>query len=110
MRRELRDKWCDALESDEFAQTTHTLYNDRVDAYCCLGVLCSVAGIDQQIYSEFEDISELTYGEEYKDKVEILYNVLTDVEERTLVQMNDDGEADFKFISKWIRENIEVTD
>lgn len=43
--------WVAALRSGNYEQTNDQLYNDCIDAYCCLGVLCKVAG------AEFTDIS-----------------------------------------------------
>lgn len=49
MKRELRDAWSKALRSDEYAQTSGALGRTEEDrgrpvGYCCLGVLCKVAG------------------------------------------------------------------
>ena len=43
---ELKQKWIAALRSGEYIQGKETLYNARADTYCCLGVLCRVAGIE----------------------------------------------------------------
>lgn len=44
---ELFDKWVDALESGDYDQTRGTLteynYYTEKQAYCCLGVLCSIS-------------------------------------------------------------------
>lgn len=37
-----RKKWVKALRSGKYKQTGGTLYSERKDAYCCLGVLCRV--------------------------------------------------------------------
>lgn len=51
MKRELRDRWCAALRSGEFTQVHERLVDYVSDgqggakeSYCCLGVLCKVAG------------------------------------------------------------------
>src|SRR5688572_2057559 len=36
--------WLKALRSDEFKQGPGFLHNETGDTYCCLGVLCTVAG------------------------------------------------------------------
>lgn len=41
---QLRQKWLEALRSGEYQQTKHKLF-DGV-GYCCLGVLCKVAGLE----------------------------------------------------------------
>jgi hypothetical protein len=43
---EFKDRWVKALRSGEYRQTTGTLYDPRMNCYCCLGVSCKVAGID----------------------------------------------------------------
>jgi hypothetical protein len=43
---ELKKKWCAALRSGKFQQGKEFLYNHIDDAYCCLGVLCVIAGKD----------------------------------------------------------------
>jgi hypothetical protein len=41
---QLKAKWVKALRSGEYEQTKHELECDG--AFCCLGVLCKVGGID----------------------------------------------------------------
>lgn len=41
----LLEKWLDALRSGDYKQGQYQLYNDLNDTYCCLGVLCDVAGL-----------------------------------------------------------------
>ena len=43
-RQELRTAWLEALRSGEYKQGIGKLCNSNLD-YCCLGVLCEVAGI-----------------------------------------------------------------
>jgi hypothetical protein len=57
--KENRREWTNALRSSEYKQTTGCLKSD--DCYCCLGVACSVAGLEFQ-YSE--DSKEYFTGEE----------------------------------------------
>ena len=45
---ELIERWCRALESGEYDQSSGRLKNKN--GYCCLGVLCEVAGIKPEIY------------------------------------------------------------
>lgn len=40
MKKEIADKWAAALRSGEYKQTTSAL--NRMDSFCCLGVLCEV--------------------------------------------------------------------
>lgn len=41
----IKAKWTEALRSGEFKQGRRQLYSPLRDTYCCLGVLCRVAGI-----------------------------------------------------------------
>lgn len=40
----LKAKWVEALRSGDFKQAQTELHNSASDSYCCLGVLCKVAG------------------------------------------------------------------
>ena len=46
MKKELVERWCDALESGEYKQGKGSLYNSDSGEYCCLGVLCAVLDPD----------------------------------------------------------------
>lgn len=56
---ELKEKWCDALESGLYKQGTQLLYRKGNDTHCCLGVLCRVA---QLPYKEEEAAFERCHG------------------------------------------------
>lgn len=43
MNKALKKEWIEALLNGNYAQTRQTLHNNK--GYCCLGVLCAVAGI-----------------------------------------------------------------
>lgn len=43
---QLKTKWIAALRSGEFEQAQGELHDARNDSYCCLGVLCKVAGAE----------------------------------------------------------------
>ncbi len=45
MNPELKAKWLEALRSGKFTQG-RTVLKDSFGHYCCLGVLCEVAGLD----------------------------------------------------------------
>lgn len=40
MKKEIKEKWIDALRSGEYTQTQGSLRNEN--GYCCLGVLCDL--------------------------------------------------------------------
>lgn len=43
----IKNKWVKALRSGKFKQAIGTLYDSKTNGYCCLGVLCVVAGINK---------------------------------------------------------------
>ena len=43
MKREIADKWMEALRSGEYEQLKGGLANEKRTAHCCLGVLCELA-------------------------------------------------------------------
>jgi hypothetical protein len=45
MKQALLDRWLEALESGKYKQGKVLLGNEA-DGYCCLGVLCVVAGVE----------------------------------------------------------------
>lgn len=47
MESELFDRWIEALESGEYRPAEGAL--KFADGYCCLGVLCAVAGVDLDV-------------------------------------------------------------
>lgn len=42
MRKEIRDRWAEALESGKYKQGTDNLRTDGGKKFCCLGVLCDL--------------------------------------------------------------------
>lgn len=44
MKKEIADKWIQALRSGEYRQAPGHLKDS--DGYCCLGVLCEISGLD----------------------------------------------------------------
>jgi hypothetical protein len=51
----LKAKWIAALRSGEFKQGYTMLHNQKDDTYCCLGVLCKVAGAE---FTECEELGD----------------------------------------------------
>ena len=44
MDQKLKQDWVEALRSGKYKQGRRALYKPYTEAYCCLGVLCKVAG------------------------------------------------------------------
>jgi hypothetical protein len=56
MDKKLKAKWVKALRSGKYAQGQTVMFNDNTGAYCCLGVLCEVSGIEMGNYSDVRDL------------------------------------------------------
>lgn len=113
MKKQLRDSWVKALRSGEYKQARETLQVGN--AYCCLGVLCHVAGIEIPIEANDLDSFETYRG----DDDEIVYDLRPFRDEcglgtgdgspqNHLVDMNDKQLATFPVIASWIEANIPV--
>lgn len=46
MNASIKARWVERLRSGRYAQTKSSLTNDSQDAFCCLGVLCTIAEDD----------------------------------------------------------------
>jgi hypothetical protein len=112
--KQLRDEWVKALRSGKYDQTTETLEKDG--AYCCLGVLCVVAG--QDIPDDANDLDSYEYesGEDDEDEI-LLFDMrpfrdqcglgtAPDSLQNKLVKMNDDENKTFAEIADWIEQNV----
>lgn len=121
MKKEIRDKWCDALRSGKFEQGQGCL-RTRDDQYCCLGVLYTVTGAkwergsyedtlgvrnihiynqDDYRYSQFNNTD---LGDDKKE-----FGISSD-QEGELMDMNDNKENLYPFpvIADWIEQNIPI--
>lgn len=112
MKRELRDKWVAALRSGKYEQGQKTLVRDN--RYCCLGVLCDVAGwSDPRIGLNDTGLYQGSRFERDKYLGLELFG-LPEQQHETLWRMNDgeqDGPAStFAEIADWIEENVNADD
>ena len=83
----LKAKWVEALRSGEYKQARLMLEDDG--RFCCLGVLCKVAGLDTgDSGPTYRRLDKITggYGQ--------------------LVTLNDDQMKSFKQIARWIEVNL----
>jgi hypothetical protein len=118
MEQELKDKWLAALRSGNYQQTTDSLHKDG--AYCCLGVLCTVAGADmsrqQRSFVDYEGEGVVTEPaawideKNYTDDEELGPLLLSrfgigNKVENALVTMNDTEKRDFTEIADWIEKH-----
>lgn len=116
MKKDIANKWIEALLSGKYKQGKGLLKNNR-NEYCCLGVLCEISGISQfeEIYDRFHNgISNYYLGIEATLPVKVREYSGVDNEMASfidkngdyysLAKLNDNGET-FKTISKIIKSN-----
>lgn len=92
----LKDKWLKALRSGRYKQGTGWLHDSPSNTYCCLGVLCAVAGFKSVSY-------DYITGLEPND--DSLYQILSERRQRILARQNDNGKT-FKQIAAYIKKNV----
>ena len=111
MKKKLKEKWVAALRSGEYCQTEGSLIDEH--GYCCLGVLCDVAGIPQNEDEDFVDRQGCklgNLGSSPAASVNLikrggLNGVLSGGVRQSLAMMNDNG-ATFDEIADEIEENL----
>jgi hypothetical protein len=122
MNPELKQKWVTALRSGDYKQgqgkLRYRLEHQEEDRFCCLGVLCDVAGV------EWESVNLRAYGGEREIEYRVdnpeggfssitsLPIAISDLAEfelgtqDSLILLNDTEGKDFEFIADWIEENL----
>lgn len=115
MKKEIADKWVEALRSGKYKQTKKVLSETTNDGafHCCLGVLCELAL--EEIDLEIKFLSG-TGIKKYDNSVDVLptsvmvwsgirtYYAYIDTYEESLVSMNDSGKT-FYEIADYIDKN-----
>lgn len=108
MNPELKKKWVDALRSGEYKQGKIGLYNYESDAYCCLGVLCELAGFEKlpkedvyAVYNVGGVVSSVGLSAPFIDRIEFPPH-----EEGRLISMNDSKGKSFSEIADYIESNL----
>lgn len=112
MNRKIRSLWIKALESGRYkqARTRLVVKKNKHYSYCCLGVLCRVAGarFSQDGVPSLGDMHnadlEGRLADAFLDHVK-----LSDLDQSELIRLNDTEKATFKDIAKWIRKNVKIT-
>jgi len=119
MKTELRDNWITALRSGKYNQAREVLHGG-FNSYCCLGVLCKVAGAEFEEYAPDVDYPDVVWenrpvlkGDTLADemgeslKSSFLQEIgLSSTEEQELIKLNDDERFDFIQIADHIEKNI----
>jgi|HubBroStandDraft_4_1064222.scaffolds.fasta_scaffold00027_30 hypothetical protein len=98
----IKKKWVKALRSGRYKQTDSQLYDARIDAHCCLGVLCRV------VRAERDGEAFIWDGE--IDALELPLPLLAHVgmdgaQMGEVAKMNDDGKT-FKEIANYIERQL----
>tara|TARA_Y100001968_G_C19392416_1_gene736362 strand:+ start:486 stop:794 length:309 start_codon:yes stop_codon:yes gene_type:complete len=95
---EFMKKWAEALRSGEFKQTTGALKkgNQHSASYCCLGVAREL----------FPDKINKERGEGILDQESLAVLGISDDEQQTLIDMNDNENKSFKQIADYIEFEI----
>lgn len=107
MKKVLKKKWIEALRSGDYEQGKFLLRSPE-GAYCCLGVLCNVAGFKPR-HRRCEDTNN--YSIRYDDRDDILTDKLlirvglTMEQQDVLTALNDDGHS-FTEIAEYIEKEI----
>ncbi len=95
------NKWIEALESGKYNQCLGVLHNGT--GYCCLGVLCVVAG---ETFAKIDDDLYVVKNKEWRERIPgDEFTKLTGLkanDQQHLIDLNDDCET-FEDIAKVLR-------
>lgn len=107
MESELKEKWVNALRSGEYKQGRNRLV-DYGNNFCCLGVLCEVAGFKRVDVSYINPNPEDEYDRlnTSLDTGALSFVDIKDDEQEILVTMNDNDGKNFDEIADWVEENL----
>lgn len=96
----LKERWVAALRSGEYEQGYGALVTPRPGGkqYCCLGVLCQVAGVAATGHTLLHDFDQ---GTELMQEIGMSFEF-----EQTLSHMNDGQQRSFDEIANYIEENL----
>lgn len=109
MNSNLKTLWVSALRSGKYKQGD--CYLQREDSYCCLGVLCEVAGFKKQQREDgtywFQDPNTGEYvQQEFEDAAKSLG--ISQSEQKTLILLNDSMKCSFDQIALFINNVIRL--
>lgn len=107
MKRELRDRWVEALRSGDYEQGQSFLRNGN--KFCCLGVLCEVAGVPRED-TEWGSGYRLSADEWEDVDLPPRWGGLTPRVKQTLMDKNDLYGKSFLEIADHIERYVKVED
>jgi hypothetical protein len=97
---ELKAKWLAALRSQKYQQGNGTLH--RGNTFCCLGVLCDVAGYAWHQDNAYDDHFKCAAGEDWiQNDAEAKKLGLPDNIQKACYSMNDGTFGDRFNMGKW---------
>lgn len=107
--KEFAEKWIQALRSGNYKRGRGRLYNESKNNYCCLGVACSILGVEDNLLNEYSATSDICIRDLELEKV--FPEELTDSNLMgELIVLNDLEMYSFDKISDWIEKNVEFYD
>jgi hypothetical protein len=98
-----KGSWVHALRSGNFKQGRGALHDLTNGSYCCLGVLCKIAGVPERINRDHSG----TFDKQsvfLSDRLLAEFDIPGELETK-LSNKNDCG-ASFAEIAAWIEENL----
>jgi hypothetical protein len=106
---QLKAKWVEALRSEQYLQTQGMLRfrdDEGKSSFCCLGVLCDVAGVQWRANVPFLNGVRMEEEDEcYLTRQGLAIVTLPDSVQRELANMNDTGKS-FAEIADYIEQNL----
>lgn len=117
MTSQLKAKWVAALRSGDFTQGFGYL-NRGNKQFCCLGVLCEVAGVRKELQSTHPSArgDDVPYGYWLEDKLGTLLRLgqvggaFGQLDDNHLLHLNDSRAWSFEKIAEWIETNVTTDD
>lgn len=108
---ELKSDWTTALRSGDYIQGNHALeiINTDIRKNCCLGVLCSIMGLERTLIMCEPDGRKIVLfdGQVGNLSLSLLGKVGFDSDiQNILINMNDNMGCSFNIIADWIDKNI----
>ncbi len=100
--KKLKAKWVTALRSGKYTQGKGVL-KDCNGSYCCLGVLCHVAG--KRIPAHTMNLDNSPSLRKLRDSLSLGVEIDGN-KQCELTVMNDDKNRSFKQIADWIEKNV----
>ena len=107
-------EWIEALESGEYKQCRHVLYDPKTDGFCCLGLACKLNGVllEDDRYRDGRVNQNLSASLETKGVMKELHlrdaNGTGGPDQDSLTSLNDYEGVSFVFIASRLREAPEA--